>query len=330
MKQILVTGGTGFLGSHLVEQLRAAESDARLRLLCRGPSPWDAEPTVEVVRGDITSPEDVDRALVGVDEVYHTVGVVVGERQDTELVFRVRVEGVRNLCEAALKHGVRKLVVVSESSAIGVDRQPVAHDERSGYRPDLYGDWPMRRSGMMADQLVTSYFAQHRLPVVVVNPSHMLGPGGQRSSTRQVAWFLSGRLPLIPPGGMNVVDVRDVAAAMIVAMRVAEPGERYLLGAANWSFHTLAKNVARVAGVRARTLRLPLPLSLVATRVMRRLPDSVARSFPLDATTLAMGSLYWYCDSTKARRELGFRPRHPLLTLKDTVDDLRRRGEVRT
>src|SRR5260221_9055310 len=100
MRPILVTGATGFLGKHLVEQLKIAEPDAPLRLLCRGPSPWDADPRVEITRGDITSRSDVRHAMAGTGQVYHLAGVVTRDPYDKG-VYRTHVDGTRNICEAA-------------------------------------------------------------------------------------------------------------------------------------------------------------------------------------------------------------------------------------
>src|SRR5713101_597827 len=101
MQSILVTGATGFLGKHLVEQLKPAEPAARLRILCRGASPWDTESRIEVVRGDITSRDDVFRAAEGVREIYHLAGVVSRQPKDNELLYRTHIEGTRNVCDAA-------------------------------------------------------------------------------------------------------------------------------------------------------------------------------------------------------------------------------------
>ncbi|HKS97335.1 MAG TPA: NAD-dependent epimerase/dehydratase family protein, partial [Terriglobia bacterium] len=186
MKSILVTGATGFLGKHLVEQLKASESEARIRVLCRGRSPWGNDPQVETVQGDITNPADVDRAVAGASEIYHLAGVVSRDPRAASLLYRTHIEGTRQVCEAARRHGARRIVLVSSSGTLAVSREPVAHDENSGYKHEVVAGWPYYLSKIFAEKLALSYFAAYQLPVVIVNPSLLLGPGDDRSSSTQV------------------------------------------------------------------------------------------------------------------------------------------------
>ncbi len=321
MKVILVTGATGFLGKHLVERLRREEQNVRLRILSRGGSPCAG---AEVVLGDIVSRQDVLRAASGVRQIYHLAGLVSREPRDAPVLYRTHVEGTRNVCEAARKHGVEKLVVVSSSGTIAAGREPVAHNENSGYKNDVLAEWPYYLSKIFAEKLAFDYFAQHRLPVVIVNPSLVLGPGDDRSSsTRDVALFLEGQILAVPRGGLNFVDARDVAAGLTAAMRRGRPGESYLFGGVNWTFRELVERLAKIAGRRAPALRPSLGLSLVSARILRRLYRLVGKRFKLDDASIKMSALFWYCDSAKARTELGFVARDPMETLADTVADVR-------
>src|SRR5256884_9596075 len=137
--------------------------------------------------------------------------------------------------------------------------------------------------------------------------------------------LLEGRIQALPLGGLNCVDARDAAAGLIEAMRSGKPGERYLLGGPNWSFREFAQNLSQVSGVRAPRIHPSLGFSLISARVLRRLLPLIGKSFALDDASIKMSALYWYCDSTKARTELGFKTRDPIETLKDTVESLRRR-----
>ena len=331
MKTIVITGGTGFLGKHLVAQLRQAEPTARLRILCRGALPWDrAAPAadLELVRGNITAKEDVFRAAAGVSEIYHLAGVVSRNPHKKWLLYQTHVEGTRNICEAALKHGAGKVVVVSSSGTIAVSRDPAVHNENSGYKHERVGGWPYYLSKIFAEKLASGYFREHRLPVVVVNPSLLLGPGDdRRSSTRDVALFLERQIMAVPLGGLNFVDARDAAAGLISAMRLGKAGERYLLGGVNWSFAEFIHHLSEVSGVRAPRVRPSLQLSLVSAQLLRRTLPLVGKSFQLDDVSIKMSALFWYCDSTKARTELGFKTRDPIETLRDTVEDLRARSD---
>lgn len=338
MKSILVTGATGFLGKHLVEQLSAADGTARLRVLCRGGGPRGpgSAPAIEsgiggpsnleVVQGDVTSPADVDRAAAGVSEIYHLAGVVSRNPAKQEVLYRTHLEGTRNVCEAASKWGVEKVIIVSSSGTIAVSREAVAHDETSGYQHELVGEWPYYLSKIFAEKLALSYHRERGLGVIVVNPSLLLGPGDdRRSSTRDVSLFLRGQIRVVPPGGLSFVDARDAAAGLIAAMRSGRPGEQYLLGGPNWTFREFLANLSKVSGVRAPKLQLSLGTSLAGARLLRRLMPLAGKRFELDDASIRMSALYWYCDTTKAERELGFKARDPFETLRDTVADLRSR-----
>lgn len=327
MKVILVTGATGFLGRHLVRQLKDLGSPARLRILSRGSTPWDGDPRVEVVRGDIVRRQDAERAAQGAEEIYHLAGVVSRDPRDGPLLFRTHIEGTRNICEAALRHGARKVLVASSSGTIAVSRHPAVHDERAGYQHEVVGEWPYYLSKIFQEKLAFDYFRRHGLPVVVVSPSLLLGPGDERnSSTRDVALFLEGQIVALPRGGLNFVDARDAAAGTIAAMRAGRPGERYLLGGPNWTFRQLIGNLSALTGRRAPRFEPSLRLSLAGARLLRWLYRLAGGEFRLDDASIRMSALFWYCDSSKARSELGFAARDPIETLRDTVEDLRRRG----
>jgi len=375
MKSILITGATGFLGKHLVEQLASMEPDSRLRILRRGAPPWDvrahsprpqpaladhpstdargtlpsaslrygehsrtvttveghegrADPDLqlEVTRGDINTRDDVMRAAEGITEIYHLAGVVSRNPKKKWLMYQTHVEGTRNVCEAARQHGVQKVVHVSSSGTIAVSQGPTVHDENSGYKHEIVGGWPYYLSKIFAEKLALNYHAQQQVPIVVVNPSLLLGSGDDRhSSTYDVALFLRGQVLAVPLGGLNFVDARDAAAGLIAAMRSGRPGERYLLGGVNWSFREFLDCLSKVSGVRAPALQPSQGLSLASAHLLRRLMPLAGKSFPLDDESIKMSALFWYCDSTKARKELGFQTRDPVETLRDTVDYVRHR-----
>ncbi len=323
MKPILVTGATGFLGKHLVGLLKPR---AELRLLCRGPSPWDQDPAVQVVRGDIEDRDAVRRAMEGAGQVYHLAGVVSRDPRDAEKLYRVHIEGTRNVCEAALAAQPDKIVVVSSSGTVAVGREPVEHDETSGYKNEIVAAWPYYLSKIYAEKLAFSYVERERLPVVVVNPSLLLGPGDdRRSSTRDIALFLEGQVQAVPAGGLNFVDARDAAAGCLAAMEKGRVGERYLLGGPNWTFGRMIDALGRLTGRRGPTRRLPLQAALWGARAMRVLYPFAGKRFQLDDASIRMSALFWYCNTRKAREELGFTPRDPEETLRATIEDLRSR-----
>jgi dihydroflavonol-4-reductase len=322
-KTVLITGATGFLGKHLVEYLKSRKNSTRLRLLCRGLSPWEQDPEVEVVHGNIVNRQQVELAAEGVSQIYHLAGVVSRDSKDQDLLYETHIEGTRNVCEAALKHQVKKVVVVSSSGTIAVGATPEVHDETSGYKNEVVAEWPYYLSKIFAEKLALDYQARTGLNVVVVNPSLLLGIGDDRnSSTRDVALFLLGEIKAIPKGGLNFVDVRDVAHGLTLAMRWGKAGERYLMGNVNWTFRQLIEKVAEISGKKPPTMEPPVEVSLWGARALRVIYPLLGKKAELDDASVKMSACYWYCDSTKARTKLKFETRDPIDTLRDTVEDV--------
>ena len=318
MTPVLITGATGFLGRHLIERLRG---HAPLRALVRDAA--RAPDGVEAIEGDVTSAGDVLRAMHGVSRVYHLAGRVSRDPKEGPLMYRVHVEGTRAICNAALECGVEKIVAVSSSGTVAVGPEPFSHDEQSGTKQSVVGEWAYYLSKIYGEKLAADYHSRRGLPVVIVNPSLLLGPGDfAETSTRDVRLVMEGKVPAIPPGGTSIVDVRDVADGLIAAMERGRPGERYLMGGANWTFRRLIGEVARIAGVRPPRLQPPFAIQLWSGRALRRLVPSMQG---LDDATIRMSALYWYVDARKAEQELGFRARDPIETLTDTVTDIQHR-----
>lgn len=323
MNRVLITGATGFLGKHLVEQLKAQGTGMALRILARGPTEWDADPSLEIVRGDVLSPDDVKRAAEGATEIYHLAGKVSRNPKDAAVLYRTHIEGARNVCEAARRLNDARIVFVSSSGTIAVSPRPVAHQEDSGYKHEIVAEWSYYLSKIYAEKLALDYQRRFGLHLVVVNPSLLLGPGDdRRSSTGDVALFLQGQIMAVPRGGLNFVDVRDAARGLIAAARLGKPGERYLLGGANWTFQEMIECVAKISGRRPPKLKPSLGFSLWSGRVLRTVFPLLGKSFDLDEASIKMANLFWYCASGKARRELGFETRDPAQTLSDTVRDI--------
>ncbi len=154
----------------------------------------------------------------------------------------------------------------------------------------------------------------------------MLGPGDERvSSTDDVRRFLRGQIPFIPSGGVSFVDARDAAQALSAARDVGRPGERYLLGAANWTFAEFFGRLERISKVRGPRIRIADRWATRGAQALEQLFSLIDRPPPVEPQSVAMSQVYWYCSSSKAERELGFVPRDPSETLVDTIRDVRQR-----
>lgn len=328
-RKFLVTGGTGFLGSHLVERLKAQAAEdpgsISIRVLCRRSSRWEGDPNIEVVYGDILDPEAVDRAVAGVAGIYHLAGVVARNPANAAQLYDIHIQGTRNICRSALAFGRPKIVIASSSGTVAVSRHPIMHNEGSPYANDIVARWPYYLSKIYQEKLALSYYEYYNLPVVIVSPGLLLGPGDFRlSSTGDIKIFLDGYLRSLPSGGLNFVDVRDAADAFIRAMDAGIPGRKYLVGGHNMSIKEFSQLVGRAAGVSAPRLQLSEKWSRRGLKSVRRLYRSVGRAFPLEEVTLEMAYRFWYIDNRRAQSELGFKPRAAEETIRDTVEFLRR------
>lgn len=324
MKTVLVTGATGFLGSHLVPLLLRRGEVVRVLTRAR-PLELDGVP-VEVVEGSILDAGAVERAVRGVDRVYHLAGIVSRDPDVGPQMYRVHVDGTRNLLAAASADGVERVVVCSTSGTIAVSEREEIADESAPYRHELLRRWPYYLSKIYQEKLALSWPGPPE--VVVVNPTILLGPGDVRlSSTGDVLHFLRREIPVLPSGGLSFVDARDAAAGAILAMDRGAAGQRYLLGGPNWTMAEYFARLARVTGVRAPTARVPDWAARLGARALDRVArlGGEGRRAAIDPASVEMAQCFWWLDASKARAELGWEPRDPTETLEDTVAWLRER-----
>ena len=160
---------------------------------------------------------------------------------------------------------------------------------------------------------------------MIVNPSLLLGPGDLRgSSTGDVRLFLERSVPATPSGGIAFVDARDAAEGMLLAFERGRAGERYILNAKNMTVAAFFKHLERISGVAAPALSLPKfrPLALGLSKLYVQAVRAIGGESPVDEGSVELGQYFWYCNGSKAERELGFQARSPGETLRDTISDL--------
>ncbi len=335
MRKILITGATGFLGTHLVNLLleKPLEEvpERSIRLLCRKENPWEGNARVETAEGNVLDRASVEKAVDGVEAIIHLAGVVARDPRNASRMFETHIDGTRNICEAALSKGRPNLIIASSSGTIAASRKPVTHTESSPYAIEVADHWPYYLSKIYQEKTALSYHRTEGLPVVTLNPTLLLGPGDVRlSSTNDVRMFLNRQITNIPGGGLNLVDVRDAAACFISAIRNGRPGRRYLIGGHNMTIREFFFLIQWVSGVRAPLLSLSETWSRRGANVLRRGMKLIGRTFPLDDRTIEMAYRFWYVDNKCAREELGLEPRPAEQTVRDTVGFLQRDNKSRT
>ena len=321
----LITGGTGFLGAHLVRQL-VADGAKNLRAMATHAPAWLAELGVEAVEGSITNAEDVKRAVEGVAEIYHLAGRVSREETDAREMYKVHVDGTRVLCEAAREAGVSTIVMASTSGTIAVtDDKEILPDEDWPTPLDIIARWPYYASKFYQERVALENFSGPRERLVIMNPSLLLGPCDERlSSTKVILDFMVRKINATPTGGLSFVDARDAAAAFRKAMEKGAHGERYLLGAANWTFDKFFGRLERLTKISAPRFSLPSKLAVAGAQVVHAFYKHWKLAPPIQPAAVEMAEYFWYLDSSKAERELDFNARDPGETLQETVAYVRR------
>jgi dihydroflavonol-4-reductase len=309
LSKVLVTGATGFIGSHVARLALERGDDVRLAVREGSPDAAIADLDCERVRCDVRRRQSVRRAVEGSERVFHCAGVTSLRAEDSERLFQVNVAGTRVVMEECLRAGVERVVYTSSAAAVGPAEAGKTADETQLFTAG-HLDIPYVNSVHEAE-VEAMRVAAHGLPLVCVNPAVCFGPGDVHlASTRLVRSFLLGRVPVYTDGAASIVDVRDVAAGHMLADTRGEAGERYILGGRNFTLERLFADLARLSGVEP-PVRLPAGVAAAAAAVGRgRLPT------PLEVR--AAGHRWTY-SSAKARRELGWRARPHEETLEATV-----------
>lgn len=320
----LITGGTGFLGGHLVRQL-IEEGTKDIRVMATSIPDWLVDLGVETFEGSITNQDDAKRAVEGINEIYHLAGKVSREQRDSREMYQIHVEGTRLLCDAAKAAGVKTIVLASTSGTIAVTKDgDVVPDETYPQPLEIISRWPYYASKAYQEMAALERFSGKGLRLVIMNPSLLLGPGDDRlSSTKVVLDFMARKIGAVPTGGVSFVDARDAAKSFRIAMKKGRHGERYLMGAANWTFTKFFGRLERLTKVSGPRFALPSQIAVTGAQLI----DSLFRQWdfasPVEPGAIEMAQYFWYLNCSKAARELGFKPRDPGETLHDTVVYLR-------
>jgi dihydroflavonol-4-reductase len=313
----LVIGASGHLGAHLVRELIA--DGEMVRVLVRPTSDLRglAGLDVEVEHGDIRDPKSITAAMQGCRHVYH---LGAPTRVESNL-FRTVVAGARHVLECACAAGVERVVYTSSTVTVGYSRDPKQLlDETSN---DLTPASAYHVAKWHAERLVLAYSLQTGLPVVVVNPSHIIGPLDYRgtSSTEPIRRSVTGGMLVSFPGGVTLVHAQDVARGHIKAMHSGRPGQRYILGGEPVQMAEYIGMAAEACGKPPTRRSLPRWAMLAAGAGFSTLSMLTRTDPPFSFTTAryTVGRFAWY-SSAKAERELSYSWRPARVSVRETAD----------
>ncbi len=305
----LVTGGTGFLGSHLCRRLVAEGWD--VAVLCRASS--NAEPLknlpVTKIVGDLTVPDDTDKAVKGRDAVFHAAAHLSYWGKQKEIQQAINVAGTRNVAEACLRRGVGRLVHVSSVAAVGIPGygESPANEDFCFNLADLPLNY--HNSKKQAEDVVLNAVGRG-LNAVIANPASIWGPHGHGYRGSEIVRKVrqSRYVPYFT-GGICVVHVDDVVDGLVRAFTRGKTGERYILGSENARLKEIARRAAEKQGMNVRLIPVPSLITFASALTFEALALFTKSKPRVTFTThRCAGRLHFY-DSGKSRQELGYSPR---------------------
>jgi dihydroflavonol-4-reductase len=315
--KILVTGAGGFVGSALVPLLAERCATASLCVLALpGEVLPEGEPwfDVTVFRGDICSPPTLMEALSGCEVVVHLAGLVSHRQRDRRRVFAVNYQGAVNVAEACAAAGVRRMVHLSSTGAIGYRADGIPADETTTH--NWSGTFCYMAAKRAGQEAVRAIAGQHGLGLTVLNPAAIMGPGDRvrtSAQNRTYSMVLDSRVLPTFTGGLAVVDVRDVAEVIVRAIEMAPVPEPCLLVGANPSYKDVLRAIALSLGRKVSLVPVPRALAAAAGLVLDALPTS----HPMSLAHGLMSGWHCYYDSTLSLRTFG----HTYRSFKQTIAD---------
>jgi len=316
---ILVTGATGHIGNVLVRKL--LDRGEKVRALI-----WRGEDTtplknldVEQVVGDVLDPASLEPAMRGVETVYHLAGIISIMPGRNPFVWRVNVEGTRNVLEAARHANIRRLLYTSSIHAIAHAPRGVAMDESLGFdQNNPYGEYDRSKA---TASLEVQNAAARDLDAVIVCPTGVIGPYDFRGSEMgEVIRSATEAHPMLyVEGAYDFVDVRDVADGMIAAVKRGRRGESYILSGHKLSVRYMLETVREVTGKAFASVKIPFSLAELAARYTPwyyQRTQAKPRFTPYSLQVLQSNANISY---KKALAELGYKPRPVYESIADTV-----------
>jgi len=320
---ILITGGTGFLGKHIVREL--LNEGHELRLLVRNAASRklpDWAPMVEVVEGDVLDVLSLEKAMEGIDQVVHAAAYVSFWRKEKYKILNINVQGTSNVVDACLDAGVRQLVHVSSIAAIGITEDGSPITEKTPWSAGVRNSW-YSKSKYKAELEIYRGIAEG-LQAVMVNPSVILGPDDQwENGTPKMFSIVDNGLRFYNPGANGFVAAQDVAKAISLLLNTEEEnGSRYLLSAENLSFKEIFTWIAEDLGKKPPSMRLPEYPTLLVGRLSELLSRITGKPPIISLESMRSAMLSRAYDGSKVQ-SLGLEYRSIRKLLKETAEAYR-------
>ncbi|HJZ64667.1 MAG TPA: hopanoid-associated sugar epimerase [Candidatus Acidoferrum sp.] len=303
----LVTGASGFLGSHVTRQLVARGEGVRVLLRPSSNNRAIADLSLEYVTGDLRDSASLARALDGATRVFHVAADYRLWAKRKRDIYDSNVGGTKNLLEAAKRAGVSQFIYTSTVATIAVDRPQHPDEFTDAKLEEMVGHY--KRSKWQAERLVRDA-AKQGFPAIVAMPTTPVGPWDWKPTPtgKIILDFLNGKMPGYVETGLNFVGVEECAAGHLLISDKGKIGERYLLGGENLTLKEVLDLLAKITGLAAPKLKIPHGLALgvayantAFSRLLGREPG-----IPVEGVKIAKHTMF--VNATRAQKELGFQP----------------------
>ena len=325
----LVTGATGFIGSSLVREL--LKDGAQVRVFVRRSSDTRNINGLDVGKayGDIRDGESVKSALKGCDALYHLAACTGSPTTGSNAFYDINVEGTRTTLNAALEQGLETVVYTSSIAALGVHGPDGLANEESEFNLCNTGEHYSRSKYL--GEVEAANAIRRGLPLVIVSPSMAIGARDTRPSLagRFIVSALKRRIHVYIDGGVNLVDVEDVARGHILAAQKGRIGERYILGNQNVSKRDFLKLIDEVSGAKRLKLRVPYVGAITLGYAFQFAASISRRPAVMTSGNIRWAAKYRYCDASKAVNELGLRQTPIKTSIEKAVNWFRENGYVK-
>jgi len=324
----LVTGAAGFLGSHVARQLVARGEAVRVLIRASSSNRAISDLSLEYVTGDLRDAASLERAMNGVQRVFHVAADYRLWAKHPQDIYDSNVGGTKNLLEAAKRAGDGQLIYTSTVATIAVDRPELPNEFTEAKLEEMIGHY--KRSKWMAEQEVLKA-AKEGLPVIVAMPTTPVGPWDWKTTPtgKIILDFLNGKMPGYVETGLNFVGVEECAAGHLLVSEKGKIGERYLLGAENLTLKELLDTLAKITGLPAPRMKIPYGVALGVAYVESALSRLIGKEpgIPVEGVKIAQHKMF--VDASRARRELGFQPGPVAAALERAVRWYQANGYVR-
>jgi len=324
----LVTGATGFLGSHVARQLVARGDEVRVLMRPSSNNRAISDLSLEYVTGDLRDAASLERAMNGVQRVFHVAADYRLWSKNPQEIYDSNVGGTKNLLAAARKAGVEQLVYTSTVATIAVDRPELPNEFTDAKLGEMIGHY--KRSKWMAEQEVLQA-AKEGAPAIVAMPTTPVGPWDWKPTPtgKIILDFLNGKMPGYVETGLNFVGAEEGAAGHLLVAERGKMGERYLLGAENLTLKELLDALAGITGLRAPGMKIPHGVALGVAYVESAFSRLIGKDpqIPVEGVKIAKHKMF--VDCSRAQRELGFQPGPPAAALERAVRWYQANGYVK-